>query len=265
MKKILLHLLVGAFLCLSFTFAESFEGILTWKMDMKMSGASMQKMPEISAEQKAQMAQMMDNPQMKAMMENNPQMKAQMEMMKKMSSGGTMDSMMPKGFTIKLKNGNSLVTMEGGSGPMAGKMLLSVPSKNLKVSLDPEHKAYHSIDASTLKGAPSDTKFTKTEETLSILGYKCRKFVSEKTEMGKKINMEIFATTELSGFAFDGFKSLAIGPGSKGLSLEWIEGVPLKIISKGDQGEMQMEVTSISKKALPDSDFSIPATFTEIK
>src|SRR5882672_11219105 len=60
------------------------------------------------------------DPKFKAMMESTPQMKAMMEKMTQ-GNGDMMSNMMPKGMIIKMKDGNSLTTMDGGI--MAGDFL----------------------------------------------------------------------------------------------------------------------------------------------
>src|SRR5688572_9916544 len=103
--------LLLSFVCL----ALNYEGTIKWsytneitdpKMKAQMEEANKQMNdPETQAQMK-EMKEKMNSPEMKAMMEQNPQMKAQMEAAMKMMQGGGMNSMMPTGFMVKVKNGN---------------------------------------------------------------------------------------------------------------------------------------------------------------
>jgi hypothetical protein len=80
--------------------------------------------------------------QMKAMMEANPQMKAQIEGAMKMMQGGgatDMSSMMPKGFILKVKGGNTLAIMEGGIMPIE---IIMMKDQNKTIRLDRKNKTY---------------------------------------------------------------------------------------------------------------------------
>ena len=143
--------------------SQSFEGTVKWSMKMVITDPKMkaemdqaqQKMndPATQAKMKEFEAQMND-PKMKAMMDANPQMKAQMEsrmkMMQGMQSGG-LNSMMPKGFTIKLKGGNTLTLMEGGMV----QEILHQKDKEQGVRLDRQNKTYSYLP--TVQGNGSGT------------------------------------------------------------------------------------------------------------
>ena len=62
-----------------------------------------------------QMQEKMNDPEFKKLMESNPQIKASMEAAMKMQQGGGIESMMPKGVTLKIKGDKLLSHTEGGA------------------------------------------------------------------------------------------------------------------------------------------------------
>src|SRR3954470_2571401 len=137
MKKFMTLLLM--FIVMT-SWSQGFEGTIKWSMKMDVTDpkmkAEMEKMnnPANQAKMKEMEAKMND-PQFKAQMDANPQMKAQIEaMMKSMSAGGAggaANGMMPTGFLIKLKGGNTVTLMQGGM--MDGFEILHMKDKNQSV------------------------------------------------------------------------------------------------------------------------------------
>ncbi len=235
MKKLLIAAIAVA---TSSAWAQTFEGTIKWSMKMEVTDPAMKaKMAEGQPKmndpaQQAKMKEMqekMNDPQFKAIMEANPAMKAQMEKVMKMSQGGggdMMSNMMPKGMTIKIKDGKSLMTMDGGM--MAGD-ILNTPEK--RVHLDRENKTYSVMPAGNNMGGASEAKLvvTKTSETMKILGYNCTK----KMDRGQS------------------------------MFYEGMDGMTLRIESTMKEGSMVMEVTEIKHESLNAADFTIPSDYKE--
>ncbi|HEY3429823.1 MAG TPA: DUF4412 domain-containing protein [Cyclobacteriaceae bacterium] len=217
--------------------------------------------PATQAQMK-QMQERMNDPQMKAMMEQNPQMKQQMEAAMKMMQGGDMNSMMPTGITIKIKDGNTLTHMEGGM--MGGSETLYKKDKHETFLINATSKTYSKVSGGNNSAPQNNTqvKVTKTTETQKILNYTCTKSIVTTTHDGKEINQYIWTTKEIKDFDL---KSLARQQVGKGQSMfyENIEGVPLKMEMITPQMKMEMTVTEIKKGSLPASTFEIPAGYTE--
>src|SRR5689334_19749683 len=117
MKNIIL---LVALLCCVKAFAQNFEGTIKWSMKTEITDPKQKAQMEAAQKQlndpavQAQMKEMqakMNDPQMKAMMENNPQLKAQMERVMGGAAGGDVNSMMPKGFIIKIKGKDAITRM----------------------------------------------------------------------------------------------------------------------------------------------------------
>jgi hypothetical protein len=219
-----------------------------------------QKMMNDPAQQEKmkKMQEQMNDPKMKAMMDANPAMKAQMENIMKMQQGGDPSSIMPKGMTLKLKDGNSLVTMEGGM--MDGDIL---HTKDKSVHLDRQNKTYSVMPTGDMSGQtrPQPT-IAKTSETMKILGYNCTKYVSTMTEGDHVVTSNLWTTTEIKDIDLKALARQRMGRGQSVFS-ENLEGVPLRIESMTREGNMVMEVTEIKRESLNAADFIIPPDYKE--
>ncbi len=253
--------------------AQNFEGIISWKITSEFTDPKYKAEME-AAEQKindpatqAQMKEMqekMNDPEFKKMLDSNPQLKAQMEAaMKMVQGGGGLNSLMPKGYTIKLKNQSMLSSMDGGM--MANMEFLYLSDKEQSYRIDREAKTYSPIPKT--KEEPSekmDVKVTKTSETARILNYNCTKYLVQTTIKGQTMDQAFWTTNEIKGIDFKSLSKQRFGDSSQKMYYEQIEGVPLKMEMKTPQALMTMEVTDIKKQSLPASDFAIPSGFKEV-
>ena len=269
MKRIVLFLFLLSSLNVK---AQNFEGIINWKITTEMDAATKAKVdeaqkkmndPATQAQMKA-MREKMNDPQFKQMMESNPQMKAQIEQMLKMAESGDVNSMVPTGFHLKIKDQNSLTKMEGGM--MDNMEVLYLHNKNATYRIDRESKTYSVM---SMAGADSvdlsNVKITKTGETAKILNYPCTKYIAESTIQGQPIQQIFWTTTEIKGLDMKSLARQRMGNNKHALFYDKIDGVPLKIEMKQAQIGMIMEVVELKKQSLPASDFAIPAGFKEVK
>lgn len=268
MKKIFTLFL---FLLTSQLLAQNFEGTITWTTKMEITDPQKKKQiedaqkqmsdPATQAKMKQLEAQLKD-PQFKAMMENNPQLKAQIEKMMGAMQTGDVNSMFPKGMTIKIKNENVLSKFDGG---MFSQEILFVKAKNQSYTLDRESKTYSVMSQGEKKetNTNANVKVTKTTETKKILNYNCTKYLVETTSNGKTVVQHIWATTDIKDFDFKALNKQRITK-DQPLFYENIDGVPLKMTMDMEGIKVDMEVTDISKASLTESDFSIPAGFKEV-
>ena len=267
MKNILFVLLLGSSF---FVKAQDFEGVITWKFTPEMDAETKAKMDEAQKkmndpETQAQMKEMrekMNDPQFKAMMESNPQMKAQIEQMLKMADGGSLNSLMPERMILKVKDHNTLSSMEGGM--MSNMQILSLKNNNTSYQINRESKTYTVM---SLDGMDSvkDVKITKTSETVKIMNYPCTKYIAESTIQGQPVQQIFWATTAIKGLDLKSLAQYNMGNNEQAMFYKKIEGIPLKIEIKQPQFGMTIEVISVERKSLPDSDFAIPKDFKEAK
>lgn len=250
--------------------AQNFEGTITWsittdikdpKMKAQMEQAQKQMNDPAMQAQMKEMQEQMNDPQMKAMMESNPQMKAQMEKIMSMTAGGGMDSMIPKGLMVKIKDQNTLTHMDGGM--MVGDILY-LKDKDQSYLVDRENKTYSLIGKGEENANDMTATVIKTSETDKILGHNCTKYKVEMKEQGKPITQYIWATTELKGIDMSGLTKQKMN-GRQSLFYEKIEGVPLKMEMSMPEMEMVMEATAIKKETLSADQFIIPSNFKEVK
>jgi hypothetical protein len=271
MKKVLLTLALIALVMQSR--AQSFEGIIKWTITMDITDPktkaqmeeAQKKLSDPANQAKIkEMEAKMEDPQFKALMESNPQMKTQMETMMKMMKGGDLSSLVPKSSMAKVKNENTLFSMDGGF--LSNYEVLSLKDKNESYQLDRKSKTYsvyrHS-EEQTKADAEKDVKVTKTSETRKILGYTCTKYIVDYTIEGQKTQQILWATTDIPGLDM---KKLAHQQVSKSQKIYYdkIDGIPLRIEMHMQQGNMIMETIEIKKQSLSASDFVVPSDFKEV-
>src|SRR5690606_21974861 len=125
------------------TIAQVFEGTITWSIQMEITDPQLKAQMEQAQkemqdpEKLKELQKSLEDPQVKAMMEQNPQMKAQMEQALKMLQGGDLSSMVPKGMSVKVKDGHMLTKLEGG---MMQSEILSRKDKDETYIIDRENK-----------------------------------------------------------------------------------------------------------------------------
>jgi hypothetical protein len=267
--QITLVFLLLSILCMG----QNFEGTIKWTMSNEMTDPKAKAQMEAAQKQmndpamQAQMKQMqekMNDPQFKAVMDQNPQLKAQMESMMKMQGGGA-GSMMPTGFTIKIKNGNTLTIMEGGM--VAGNETLYLKDKNQTYILNKPNKTYSVVPQGSNapgKSPQGEVKVTKTTETQKILNYTCTKTIVKITDKGKSIDQIFWTTNEIKDFDLKSLSNQKMGNGQS-MYYENLEGVPLKMEMIMPQAKIVMQVTEIKKETLASTVFEIPTGFTETK
>jgi len=268
MKKLMIALLVFA---AASARAQNFEGTIKTSMRFEATDPAVkaqmdegqQKMNDPATQAKMkELQEKMKDPKFKAMMEGNPQMKAMMDKMTAgggQAAGGDMTSMMPKGMTMKIKDGNILMTMDGGM--MSGDFL---HTKDKSVKLNREEKTYWVMaagDGNSNTQQPQPT-VTKTSETMKILGYNCTKYIIAMNEQGQTITTNMWTTTEIPGVDMKAFAKPRMGRGQP-MFYSNVDGIPLRTESITPQGRMISEVTEIKREPLNTSDFTIPADYKE--
>jgi hypothetical protein len=251
--------------------AQNFEGTIKWtirteitdpKQKAQMEEAQKRMSDPATQAQMKQMQEKMNDPQFKAMMEANPQMKAQMEKMLGATQSGDMSSLVPKGFVVKIKSGNTLTKIEGG---MFASDILYLKAKDQAYSLDMANRTYSIMNPASAASATKDAdiKVTKTSETAKILNYNCAKYIVDVTKNGTKTSQYLWTTTEIKDIDLTSLSKQSFGKGQN-FFYENVEGVPLRIETKTNGVNINMEVTEVKKESLNAADFVIPADFKEV-
>ena len=251
------------------TIAQAFEGTITWSIQMEITDPQLKAQMEQASkemqdpEKLKELQKSLEDPQVKAMMEQNPQMKAQMEQALKMLQGGDLNSMVPKGMYIKVKDGHMLTKLEGG---IMQSEVLSRKDKDETYIIDRENKSY-TVTKNNDYGTDSLTaEVVKTSETANILGYPCTKYQVELTTGGNTMKQDIWATSALKGFDISAMARQQKATGNQHSAVfKKIDGVPLKVVVNSHQGIVTMEAQEVKRQSLSASEFEIPAGFKETK
>ncbi len=221
MKKLLIVIPVVA---VSWAWAQTFEGTIKWSMKMVVS----------------------------------PEMKAALAKEQNTDSPSLSD-LMPKGFTIKIKNGNTLTTWDNDKAQE-----LYLKDKNQHVSLDGERKIYTINDIEESSADEVTPTIKKTSEMKKILDYNCTKYtVTQKDETGT-VTANVWATTEIQGIDISAMASQQNNK-AQAMFYKNINGFPLLIEANSAMGAVTMEVIDIKKGPLNAADFSIPSGYTQEK
>lgn len=273
MKKLIaIALMVSS----SLVMAQDFEGYIKWKMSFSMPGMENGggNKSKISIEDKAQLeasiqqmkAQLddpavRDNPQAKAAVEQSIKtLEAQLGNNDEDDGSNPFAAMFPKGMIVKMKNGNSLVSIEGGM--MAGKTL-TLKGSTETILINDDRKTFSKIKSD---GKNDNTKFEvqKTSEIVKILGYNCVKYIVTGVEprSQQKTTTILWTTTEIKGINLENLYKIGTG-GGQNMFIKGVEGIPLKVESMVEQGSMKMEAIEYKPTSISDTEFSIPAGYKE--
>jgi hypothetical protein len=272
MKNIIIPILL---IVLNFNLkGQNFEGSITWSVTMEITDTELKKKLESSNQQLAEPAnqaklkelqKQLNDPQTKALLDQNPQMKdlieKQLAALGNSSSAGAINSLTPKSIEIKLKNGNSLVNTIGG---IYESEILYLKGTDRTYIIDKKNKTY-----SPHENKPSSEQahftVTKTDEIITILNYKSRKYIVDANEKGQKLQYFVWTTLDIKDLDGKQFSRIRIGQSTNSSFISKVEGVPLKIQVSTKEGKVVLQVINIKKEVLPNDLFMIPAGFTEKK
>jgi hypothetical protein len=161
-----------------------------------------------------------------------------------------------------------LVRMNIGANGMLSTMILDFNQRQMTM-LMPGRNMYMTRPLPNLpQSAPAqqqkNVSFVKTGETTTILGYTCTKYVIQ-VENGPKV--EMWATDKLGAFGglAQGFSANRMGsaPPAWAKALAGKEFFPLRVVSETPNGKFTLDITSIEKTHMDDSDFQPPPGYTE--
>lgn len=192
-------------------------------------------------------------------------MKTQMEAAIKMLQGGNINSMLPAALTIKMKGGNSLTKIEGGTAAVE---TLYQQDKTQGYMLNRSAKTFTPLTAGNPADRKADSlraKVTKTSETMKILDYTCTKYIVELSTERGALKQVLWTTTEIAGLDKKNFLKQRMGDRGQSFYYEGISGIPLRMEMPNPQMNMIMQVTGIKRESLPAADFTIPADYKELK
>lgn len=165
-----------------------------------------------------------------------------------------MMAMMPKMATLTIKGDMS--KFEINMGQMGSQVqIIDGNAKTVTTLMDMMGQKFYYIESEDEISAEVDDtdeiRIDIKDETKEIAGYKCKKALVTVNDSGDEMIFTIFFTEEI---------------GSSALNIDnpyfkEIPGAMLEFEIDAGQGRMKMEATSVSKKTVPDSEFSIPEGF----
>lgn len=274
MKKIFVFIFIAT--CINAVYAQTnFEGIVKWNLTMSGTSNAAATQKELTSAQKedlkksiAELEVKLNDPSMQAAFQSNPYLKTMLEQqlatMKSMQGDNGVGGLVPKSFTVKMKDGNSYTQVEGGAMATAGDILhLKTVDKTYYIkkstktySLAPQSKPTSTTEATVT--------VTPTTETIKILNYTCTKYIVLFTEAGKTKTMTVWATKDLKQYSSGSFQTGGVGNPSHVSALKKIDGVPLKI-EMTEQGQtVVMEVVELKNTTLAASEFILPLDYKEV-
>jgi GLPGLI family protein len=165
-----------------------------------------------------------------------------------------MMAMMPKMATLTIKGDMS--KFEINMGQMGSQVqIIDGNAKTVTTLMDMMGQKFYYVESEEEISAQvddtDDIRIDIKDETKEIAGYKCKKALVTVNDSGDEMIFTIFFTEEI---------------GSSALNIDnpyfkEIPGAMLEFEIDAGQGRMKMEATSVSKKTVSDSEFSIPEGF----
>lgn len=155
-----------------------------------------------------------------------------------------MKGMMPTKMTVKYGEKGISIVMEGGMmAVMSGKTIISDETNEAFVIKASEESVYvmGEEDIRNERVKMEDMKVEEFEDTRTVLGYPCKKYVQTINAQGMEIPQTIWVTRDLvvPKYKSDAFKSV----GSQGGLNYQLEGFPLMIEMKAPGMPVNIEVT----------------------
>lgn len=167
-----------------------------------------------------------------------------------------MAAYMPQSYEYQFKGNGIRFQMNGGlTAGIMGDILIDTKKGEAYMLKEDSQTAYRISSTSTFT-APT---ITATNETLNILGYRCKKYkVSTPTEQGNVVQY-VWATPdiELTPAIKKGYKTPT---NAEQLLIEGLDGFPLKIMTTVPEGGFIMVMTAaeIDLQRMDKADFMIP-------
>lgn len=163
--------------------------------------------------------------------------------------------MMPTGTSLITSKFGSRLAFEGGM--MAGMMGEFVYNTKKKKSYTIK------VDQKTASELPAEEEvetleptITKTEETATILGHSCQKYLITTMVNGEESSQQVWTTSDISIYDSGNNASMALGGTAK------IEGFPMKVVVEQGGITMVMTVTELTPGAPSKTLFSVPKDYT---
>lgn len=169
-------------------------------------------------------------------------------------------AMIPQKMLLSIKDHNSHLKFVGGmTQGLLGDILYHSKDKNLYSIFD-HNKTVTKTSVESLKNMTDKSGFTavKTQETSSILGYECTRFVVKDEKEGTETSL--WCTKSISNASASVMVYFLESMTQFGVN--GIEGLPLKIEFKGKEFDLTLTAQNKEEKTLASTLFAVPAGYT---
>jgi hypothetical protein len=257
----------------------SFEGVITWRVsvivvnDAETEAYKQKILDEDNAEINETIIELehqLNDPEMQYMLLENPTIKGTMQ--KKLTELKAIQaaneekyatSFFPTAVYMYRKNGNSFTKIDDGCiTNMTGNMLYLKDKSTTYFIKDGTKTISVLHDTSSLNKSDHLIQLQKTTDTITILNYKCIKYILTKEENGKVEKSTFWITNEITNMSFNSFRALSFISGNlHHEAYQEVGGIPLKVEYLENGFTMTIEATDILATAQNDSKFIVPSNY----
>ncbi|SDM00600.1 protein of unknown function [Catalinimonas alkaloidigena] len=169
------------------------------------------------------------------------------------SNAQQLAAMMPKSYDLQMKEGK--VRMKSDAAMMNDVLMLN--DERVSYLMLPSQKKAFRIKMQDQNDQQENVSVEKTDETRSIAGYNCKKYVVsvKDPQSGVTQKQTIWATPALQLSKMQG------STGGMNIFYKDIDGTPLAITMETPMFSMEMTATNVSKESVPDAVFTVPSEY----
>jgi hypothetical protein len=242
---------------LSVGYAQSFEGTITWKVEMTVTDpATLAKIEQAkqdagkpeTVEAAKKMREKISDPAFQKVMQNDPDFRDRVIGSLMVMEGASLTDLMPNSAIVKFRGKDMHTLVKRKLGDYE---ILYLGEKDSIYRILRESGKFNPVKPKT---KPEPPKITRTSETMTIAGYTCVRYLLEQKD-GRKGNY--WVTTQLQKVNADVFwlqQDVFVFPD--------VNAFPMRIEMTIPQGVYNIEVTNVDRTPPPLSDLQIPVGYT---
>ena len=253
MNKFFVSLLCVVFAGTPVVRSADFNGTMQWSARIEFVN------PQMDMVQSA-----MKNPEMLSMLLQNSQLREMIESkLGPLNPSGGATSLLPTGLTLAVKGPCALVKIEGG---LVFREVLSLADQRVAYSINRPARTFQKLPDLTVSKTASRPKIkvTRTEDTSTLLGYPCNRFLVEADDAGAKSHFSVWTTNAIKGLDAAAVKRLSWGQAGTPDFMGQLEGVPLKIDAVTPDVKVGLLATRLTIGPVDSALFVLPAGFKEV-
>lgn len=174
-----------------------------------------------------------------------------------------MAGFMPESYIYKIKGPKVKFSMNGGMmAAMMGDFVFDSQSKEGYMIQHSSSTAYR-LNSEEMEADAAAENITPevqaTDETATIAGYACKKYIVTVSTPQGATTQEVWATTDID---VPRPESQGVSGGFGQVFIDGLEGFPLKVVTEIPMmGKMIMEAGSVTEEAINNDEFAVPAAY----